>query len=193
MRISQPRSVPFHFSVSSASLWLILLPVHRRMDGRLQHLPREQATLLAVRGQAGAVEGQHVAGRELLSFVDGFTLHFFEEHRGRSLANDAALPVEVGIADFAVVAELQLDANHIAAERVVILVCVGSGRQLATVERVLVTIEDAPDSFLRRWASNTCRVERQVDDVQSSLRGAHADRPAAGAGRREKLAVENRR
>ena len=112
------------------------------MDRRLQHLPREQATLLAVRGQAGAIEGQHVAGRELFSFVDRFTLHFFEEHRGRRLANDAALPVEVGIADFAVDAEFELDANHIAAERVIILVCVRGGRQLTTVERVLVMIED---------------------------------------------------
>src|SRR5215210_1804981 len=44
-------------SVLSVSPWLSCLVcrfVHRRVHGGLQHLPREQATLLAVRGEAGA-------------------------------------------------------------------------------------------------------------------------------------------
>ena len=76
--------------------------VHRRVDGRLQHLPREQATLLAVRGQPGAVEFEHVFGGELLGLVDRLALHFFEQHRGRGLADDAAVAGEIGVADFAV-------------------------------------------------------------------------------------------
>ena len=77
---------------------------NRRVHGRLQYLPREQATLLAVRGQSGAVQFEHVFGGELLRIVDRFALHFFQQHRGRGLADDAPLAGEVAVADFAVVA-----------------------------------------------------------------------------------------
>lgn len=112
------------------------------MDRGLEHLPREQAALLAVRGEARAVEFEHVVGGELFRFFDCFALHFFEEHRGRRLADDAALAREVDIADFAVVAQLELDANDIAAERVVVLVSMRGACQMPTVERVLVVVED---------------------------------------------------
>lgn len=112
------------------------------MHGGLEDFPGEQAAFLAVGGEAGTVEGEHVFGGEVFGFVDGFALHLFEEHRGRGLADDAALAAEVGVADFALVAEFELDADDVAAERVVVFVSVGGVRQVPTVERVLVMVED---------------------------------------------------
>jgi hypothetical protein len=130
-----------HSSVPSVSPWLFFYH-DRRMNRRLQHLPREQATLLSVRGQAGAVELEHVVGGEFLRFLDRFTLHFFEQHRGRGLANDAALAIEEGVADFAVVAEFKFDPDDVAAQWIIVFVGVRGRRQMATMERVLVMVED---------------------------------------------------
>jgi hypothetical protein len=112
------------------------------VDGGLEHLPGEQAALLAVRGEAGAVELEHVLGREMLYVVDVLADHFFQQHRGGRLADHAALAGEVAVADAAGFVEGELDADDIAAEGIVVFVNVGRGRQMATMERVLVVVED---------------------------------------------------
>ena len=112
------------------------------MDGRLQHLPGEQAALLAVRGEPGAVEFEHVLGGELLDVVDRFAVHFFQQHRGRGLADHAALAGEVAVAILPSSSSCELDPHDVAAERVVFFVSMRGGRQMPTMERVLVMIED---------------------------------------------------
>jgi len=115
---------------------------YRGVDGRLEHLPREQAALLAVRSEAGSIKCQHVFGREFFNIIHALAEHVFEQHRGRCLADDAALAAEVGVLDRALAVELQLYANDVAAKWIVVFMRVRGARQLATMERVLVVIED---------------------------------------------------
>ena len=51
-------------------------------------------------------------------------------------------PLKIAVGDLAVLVELQVDPHHVAAERVLVLVRMGGRRQLATVEGVLVVVED---------------------------------------------------
>lgn len=114
----------------------------RRMNGGLENLPAQQATFLAIRRQPSTIKPKHVFRGELLGLFHSFALQSFEQHRGRGLANDATLATEVAVADAAIGTEFKLDPNDIATERIIIFVGVGGGRQMPTVEGVLVVIED---------------------------------------------------
>ena len=92
------------------------------MDCRLQYLPEQQTALLPIGRESRSVEFEHVRRGKLLDVVDGLAVHLFEQHRGRGLADDAAVAVEEDIDDLSIVIELQLDPHHVAAQRILVLV-----------------------------------------------------------------------
>jgi hypothetical protein len=134
-----------HFALKFAiPVLVVLFPIAAdgRVDRRLQHLPREQAALLPVRGQPSAVQFKHVLGRELLYVIDRFAMHLFQQHRGGGLADYASLAGKKAIPNGASFIQLQFDANYVAAQRVIFLMRMRGRRQITTMERILVVIED---------------------------------------------------
>ena len=59
---------------------------------------------------------------EGVHLVDRLAVRSARQHRGRRLADAAAVAVEIGVANRAVVVDRQLDAHHVAAERILVLV-----------------------------------------------------------------------
>ena len=69
-------------------------------------------------------------------------VELFDQHRGRRLADAAAVAVEIDLLERALVVDLQLQADHVAAQRVVVLVRMGALRTLPAMVRVFVVILD---------------------------------------------------
>ena len=114
----------------------------RRVNRRLQHAPRQQAAFLPVGRQLRAEQPQHVLGRELLDLVDVLPIEMLDQHRGRRLADAAAVAVEIDFLDLALRVDGQVDAHHVAAQRIVVLVRVRRVRDMAAMIRILVMLED---------------------------------------------------
>ena len=61
-------------------------------------------------------------GRESLDVVERLAVDSLDEHRGRRLADAAAVAVEIGVANRAVRLDRQFDPHHVAAQRILVLV-----------------------------------------------------------------------
>ena len=77
-----------------------------------------------------------------LDVLDRAAVELLHDHRGRRLADAAAVAVEEHLAEGAAVVDLQFHADHVAAEGIVVLVGVRAVRAVAAMVRILIVIED---------------------------------------------------
>ncbi len=115
----------------------------RRVERRLQHTPAEQAALLPVWCELSAEQAEHVGRGQLPHVGERLAMDSFDEHRGGSLADAAAIAVEPGVGDSALGIDTKFHPHHVTAKRVVIFVamrCVGAG---AAMERFFVMFENS--------------------------------------------------
>ena len=81
----------------------------------------KQAALLPVGRQPDAEQFEHVLGGELLHLFDRLAVELLDQHRGGRLADAAAVAVEVHLLERALVVDLQFQPDHVAAQRVGVL------------------------------------------------------------------------
>ncbi len=112
------------------------------MKGRLNYPPGKQATFLPIRREPGAKQLQHILSAEFLHFFDGLAFNLLHEHRSRRLANAASFAIEPRFLHPAVRTDAHFHMDHIAAERIVILVHVGRMFARTAVIRILVMVEN---------------------------------------------------
>src|SRR5687768_12460762 len=120
---------------------LIFPSCKRRIEGGLQHAPRQQAAFLPIGGELGAKELQHVVGRKRLDFLQRAPFHLLHQHAGRGLADAAPFPREPRLPQPSFRPDLQLHVHHVAAQWVIILVRMGSPRAMPAMIRILEVIQ----------------------------------------------------
>src|SRR5439155_2138492 len=108
----------------------------------LEHLEREQRALHPRGGDVDPEQAEDELAIELQQLVYVHALDLVRRHRRGSLRDRAAVPVEAQVLDRAVLADLQLHAQLIAAQRVDVLELEVRIGELAPVVGALVVAED---------------------------------------------------
>ena len=108
-----------------------------------RHPPGQQAAFLPIGRQLGAEQLQHVLGRKLLDFVDRAAAGPLDQHRAAAWLMQQPSPSNQASSTCCRRVDRQLHADHVAAERVVVLVGVRGPRAMAAMKRLFVVLEDA--------------------------------------------------
>ena len=123
--------------------WHWLCHWQRGIDRRLQHPPAKQAAFLPVGRKPDPEQVEHVLGGEPLHVVNVFAVELLDQHRGGRLADAAAVAVEIDLLELALVVDLQFHPNHVAAQRIRVLVRVRAAWTPPAMVRLLVIFLDA--------------------------------------------------
>ena len=108
-----------------------------------------------------------------LTSSTALAVELLDQHRGRRLADAAAVAVEIDLLERPVVVDLQFQADHVAAQRIVVLVRVRAARTPPAMVRLLVVLLDAllVEFFFVDGHSLAAAFIRRVRETHHVMRG----------------------
>src|SRR5207253_11207415 len=120
---------------------LLLVLVSQSISSDFQDLQRKQSAFDAGRRDLDPELAEHIVLVDLLRLLERQSLQPLGQQRRRCLRDRAATPVESDVLDHAV-ADTEVHPDHVAAQRVVLLVADVGVLEAPVVSRVLVVVED---------------------------------------------------